>query len=263
MERDYEGFEVESNSQKQVEDVTPEPAVAVEEEVTEPTTTDEPKEEVNEAPKPQSKSRAQKRIEALIQEKHELTRQLEEAKSKSEPKPKALDPDDFEDYDDYLSAVAENKPKEVTKEAPKHDEMAVVIEQIQEKFEDSREKYPDFDEKVANPSLPLTNDLLKAINESDDAGEVAYYLANNPAEAKRLSQLSLGKMAIEVGKIELKLSQPEPPQKPTVKKTTTAPEPINPVGGANGLPRSIEQAETYSEYEAMRREQSSKRNGFI
>lgn len=262
MERDYGSFEVESNNQQPVEEVTPEPT-PVEEEVIEPTPTDEPKEEVNEAPKPQSKSRAQKRIEALIQEKHDLTRQLEEALSKPEPKVKELDPDDFDDYDDYLSAVAESKPKEVTKEAPKVDDMAVVIEQIQEKFEDSREKYADFDEKVTNPTLPLTNDLLKAINESDEAGEVAYYLASNPAEAKRLSQLSLGKMAIEVGKIELKLSQPEPQPKPIVKKTTATPEPINPVGGANSTPRSIEQVETYSEFEAMRRESAKSRNGFI
>lgn len=262
MERDYGSFEVESNNPQPVEEVTPEPAT-VEAGVIEPTPTDEPKEEVNEAPKPQSKSRAQKRIEALIQEKHDLTRQLEEARSKSEPKTKALDPDDFDEYDDYLSAVEEKKPKQETKEAPKTDDMAVVIEQIQEKFEDSREKYADFDEKVTNPSLPLTNDLLKAINESDEAGEVAYYLASNPAEAKRLSQLSLGKMTVEVGKIELKLSQPEPQTKPIVKKTTVTPEPINPVGGANGLPRSIADAQTQSEYEAMRKESSRRSNGFI
>lgn len=262
MERD--DFIVESNKPQTVKEVTPEPEAVAEEEVVAPEPSSEAqKEEVNEAPKPQSKSRAQKRIEALIQEKHDLTRKLEEAERKASVKPKELDPDDFADYDDYLEAVAENKPKEVTKEASKADDMAVIIDQIQEKFEDSREKYPDFDEKVTNPSLPLTNDLLKVINESDEAGEVAYYLANNPAEAKRLSQLSLGKMAIEVGKIELKLSTPEPQAKQPVKKATTAPEPITPVGGANSAPRSLAEAQTQQEYEAMRKAQSTKSNGFI
>ena len=257
MEREYEGFAVESNKTQQVEDVTPAPAT-IEEEVIEPTPTDKPKEEVNEAPKPQSKSRAQKRIEALIQEKHDLARQLEEAKSnKSEPKTKELDPDDFDDYDDYLSAVEVNKPKE----APKQDDSAVVIEQIQEKFEDSREKYEDFDEKVTGMPV-LTIEMLSVLNESDDAGEDAYYLANNPKEAKVLSQLSLGRMAIEVGKIEVKLSSPKEVV-PITKRVTSAPDPVTPVGGANMPPRSLTEATSQKEYEAMRTSQSKKSNGFI
>ena len=261
MDRDYESFDVESNKTQPAEEITPEHAT-VETEIIEPTTNDKPTDEVNEAPKPQSKSRAQKRIEALIQEKHDLTRQLEEAKSnKPEPKTKELDPDDFDDYDDYLSAVEVNKPKEETKEAPKQDDSAVVIEQIQEKFEDSREKYEDFDEKVTGMPI-LTIEMLSVLNESDDAGEVAYYLANNPKEAKALSQLSLGKMAIEVGKIEVKLSSPKEVA-PITKKVTSAPDPVTPVGGANMPPRSLTEATSQKEYEAMRTSQSKKSNGFI
>ena len=261
MENTTENFIIESNKPQMVEEAIPEPAT-VEAEVIEPTTTDEPSAEVNEAPKTQGKSRAHKRIEALIQEKHDLQRKYAELESKStEVKNKELNPDSFEDYDEYLQAVEDQKS--IKTNPILSNDMGVVIEQINEKFEDSREKYSDFDEKVTNPSLPLTNDLLKAINESDEAGEVAYYLASNPAEAKRLSQLSLGKMAIEVGKIELKLSQPEPQAKPIAKKTTVTPEPINPVGGANGLPRSIAEAQTQQEYEAMRKESSRRSNGFI
>lgn len=261
MERDYGSFDVESNKTPQVEEVAPEPT-EVEEDVIEPTTTDEPKEEVNEAPTPKGKSRAQKRIEALIQEKHELARQLEEAKAnQKESKTKELDPDDFEDYDDYLSAVEEKKPKEVTKEASKPDDSVAVVEQFKGITEDMIDKYEDYEEKLS--AMPvLTVDMIRALNESDEVGEVAYYLANNPKEAKALSQLSLGKMAIEIGKIEAKLSQPKAVA-PITKKVTSAPEPVTPVGGSNMPPRSLSEATTQSEYEAMRQSQTRKSNGFI
>lgn len=260
-ERDYGSFDVESNKTQPVEEVAPEPTIA-EAEVIEPTPTDEPKEEVNEAPKLQGKSRAQKRIEALIQEKHDLARQLEEAKAtKPEAKTKQLDPDDFEDYDDYLSAVEEKKPKEVTKEASNIDDSVAVVEQFKGITEDMIDKYDDYEDKLS--SMPvLTIDMIRALNESDEVGEVAYYLANNPKEARALSQLSLGKMAIEIGKIELKLSQPKAVV-PITKKVTSAPEPVTPVGGSNMPPRSLSEATSQSEYEAMRQSQKQKSNGFI
>lgn len=261
MERDYDSFSVESNKPTVVEEVAPEV-----EEITEETTPElsqeEPKLEVNEAPKPQGKSRAQKRIEALVQEKHELTRQLEEAKqSKKDTKTKALDPDDFEDYDDYLSAVEEEKPKEVTKEASVNDDSASVIEQFKAMTEDMVDKYADYEDKLSEMPV-LTIDMIRALNESDDLGEVAYYLANNPKEARAMGKLSLAKIAIEIGKIEVKLSQPKVVA-PITKKVTSAPDPVTPVGGSNMPPRSLSEASTQSEYEAMRRNQSRKSNGFI
>jgi hypothetical protein len=258
MEKDTSGFTIESN--KPIIEEVIAPVVEAEAEAT--TSSEAEVEAVNEAPKPPSKSRAQKRIEALIQEKHDLSRRLQDAEAKaSAPKAKELDPDSFEDYDDYLAAVAEEKPSKVKTTQHAIDDMAVVMEQIEEKFEDSRELHDDFDEKVTNPSLAFTNDLLKMINESDEAGEVAYYLANNPKETKRIAQLSQGKMAIEIGKIELKLNQPKEVEKPLPKKITRSQDPINPVGGANGAPRSIYEATTQREYEAMRRA-TSKSNGW-
>jgi hypothetical protein len=237
-----DNFIVESNK-TQLEEIVG--AEVKEETTTEPSSNEpevktEPEAQANAEVKPHGKSRAQKRIETLVPSKSELN------------------PDDFEDYDDYLEAVEKIKSKEVTKEAKTDD--SLVIEQVKEKFEDTREKYDDFDDKVEGMPI-LTVDMLRVLNESDEAGEVAYYLANNPKEAKRLSQLSLGKMAIEVGKIELKLSMPEAP-KPITKKVTTAQEPITPVGGANLPARSLSEATSQAEYEAMRSAQQKPRNGW-
>lgn len=215
---------------------------------------EKPKQEVKEY-----KNRTQKRIESLIREKHELAREVESLKAIQEPatKDKELNPDDFEDYDDYLVAIAEpeKKPAKQDKKPP-YDEMAIVIEQVQEKFEDVREKYPDFNEKVTNPDLAITPDMLKVINESDDAGEVAYYLANNPDEAKRLASLSTSRVAIEIGKIEYKLSRPEKVEiKPQLKqKTTNAPAPITPVGGTDEYVKSASEM-SFSEFEKHRNDQ--------
>lgn len=105
--------------------------------------------------------------------------------------------------------------------------------------------------------------MLRVINESDDAGEVAYYLANNPKETKLLAKMSPARMAIEIGKIEIKLSQPKAEPKAPVKKVTQAQDPISPVGGSNSMPKTIYQAETQQEFEAMRRDTTKSRGGFV
>lgn len=255
---DKDSFIVESNK-SQLAEVTPQPQVGpvAEASIDEPSAIVEPTTEVKEEAKPQGKSRAQRRIETLVQEKHDLARQLEEAKA-TKPAVKELSPDDYEDYDDYLKAV-KTTPKEVTKEA-KADDSKLVIEQANERFEDTREKYDDFDDKVEGMPI-LTVDMLRVLNESDEAGEVTYYLANNPKEAKALSQLSLGRMAIEIGKIEVKLSMPKV-EKPIIKKVTTAQDPITPVGGSNMPPRTVADAQTQAEYEAIRSAQTKSRNGW-
>jgi len=207
--------------------------------------------------KPREKSRAQKRIEALIKEKHELTRALEEAKAtKTKPEEyKVLDPDDFEDYDDYLKAVAEDKPKEEVKE-PASD-MPMVLEQIQDKIEEASEKYPELDTQMRAMPI-LTEDMLRAINESDEAGEVANYLANNPEAAKKLSQMSITKMAVEIGRIETKVLNPvkEEVKQPPKRKQTQAPEPITPIGGSGEYVKSIDEM-SFSEFEKTMNAQAS------
>lgn len=259
-----DNFIVESNKTQLEEAVSPE----VKEETTadpssnEPEVKTEPEAQANEEVKQKGKSRAQKRIETLVQEKHDLVRQLEEAKaSKVTPSKAELNPDDFEDYDDYLEAVEKTKSKEVTKETKTIDDGQLVVDQAKENFEDAREKYEDFDDKV-NAMPILTVDMLRVLNDSDDAGELVYYLANNPKEARALSQLPLGKMAIEIGKLEIKMTLPKT-EKPIVKKVTTAPDPVEPVGGSNMPARRPEDATSQAEYEAMRLNQTSSRNGWI
>lgn len=246
------------------------------EEVTE--NNDSEQEQVDDTPqeeeaKPKPKNRAEKRIKAVIAEKHELARKLKEAEerleaieSKGKEATAELDPDDFEDWDSYLDALvnAEDKEEEVivnTKEpeAKKaNDDLPQILEELEIKFEDSRDKYDDFDEVVTDTSVPLTQDMLRVIKESEEAGEIAYYLAKNKSLAARIAKITDPiKQALEIGKIEHQLLNPKKEEpKVVTQKTTKAPDPISPVGGSDEYQKTPEDM-SFSEFEAYMNKQDS------
>lgn len=234
----------------------------------EPAPKEEPKEEPQptEEEQPRQKSRAQKRIEALANEKRELLRENAELKEKLGGASKTpvvdLDPDDFDDYDDYLEAVEKQSSTKQTN--PEEDPVAEIVDplanfrdEMEAKFDYARDAHPDFDDKIkAMPTL--TVNMLEAITESDEAGEVAYYLADNPDVAEKMSVMSPTKMAIEIGKIELKLQTPvkedaKPAPKP---KQTQTPAPITPVNGGGEFDKSLSDM-SFAEFEKTRNTEAS------
>ncbi len=85
-------------------------------------------------------------------------------------------------------------------------------------------KYADYEEIVFSlPPDVLDNNLAAALFETEAPEEIAYHLGKNPKAAARISKLSPVKKAIELGKIEERLSQK--------KKTTGAFPPIKPLKG--------------------------------
>ncbi len=68
-----------------------------------------------------------------------------------------------------------------------------------------RAKYQDFDETVNSPVF--TPELSVEILASEYAPEIGYYLAKNPAEAQRISSLSLNAIAREIGRLESKFTE--------------------------------------------------------
>lgn len=82
-----------------------------------------------------------------------------------------------------------------------------------------RLNYADFDAKViegANSgSWDCSQDLALQIIDSEKGDDIAYYLASNPAEARRLSALPFRSLAREIGKLELTLED-APVVKPKV-----------------------------------------------
>ena len=100
--------------------------------------------------------------------------------------------------------------------------------------------------------------MLRVIKESDEAGEIAYYLAKNKSLAARIAKITDPiKQALEIGKIEHQLLNPKKEEpKVVTQKTTKAPDPISPVGGSDEYQKTPEDM-SFSEFEAYMNKQDS------
>lgn len=100
--------------------------------------------------------------------------------------------------------------------------------QLQQRVAEAQTKYPDFMAKVFDPQLPSLQSLnraaYEAVLDSDSMADVAYYLADNPAEVYKFSSMSPIQAVKEIARIEAKLSKP-------AKKLTQAPPPPSQVTG--------------------------------
>lgn len=176
---------------------------------------------------------ARERTEADLRDaKARLERIKKASQGAQEPKR-----DDFDDPDEYIAARAAWR----SSEAFAQQQQAMAQAEIDEitaasaeaakdawraQAEDARSKYPDFDQKVGNPNLPISEAMAAAITHSEIGGELAYHLASNPAEAFRISQLPPAVAGLEMGKIEVALTRPAP------KTETKAPPPIETLEGS-------------------------------
>ena len=127
----------------------------------------------------------------------------------------------------------------------------------------ARAKYDDYDSVISDakvPDTPARGDIHAFLIDSEIGPEVAYFLATNPDELKRIAALSPLRAVAELGKMEGSLvATPETP-KP---KTTSAPRPPTTVGAKTGAPsRTIHDPallEDFGEWERVRNAQLSRR----
>ena len=151
----------------------------------------------------------------------EQAQRLAEQSVKAAPPPA---PDDFADAASYAEALAERKAQELLAQREAAKQQAQLLEAYQDREEEARGKYDDFEQVAYNPQLRVTDVMAETIKASDMGPDLAYWLGTNPKEADRISRLSPLLQAREIGKIEAKLAA-SPPTKPT----TSAPAPISPV----------------------------------
>lgn len=147
--------------------------------------------------------------------------------------------DQFKTYEEYVAAVADHRAeqkvqallKQQEEQRQKQDAERQRAEQrstFQAKAEEFATTTPDFDEVAFNPSLPVTDVMADALNLSDKGPEILYHLGKHPEEAARISRLSPVQAALEIGRLEAKLSLPQP------RTVTKAPPPIAPLSGGQG-----------------------------
>lgn len=195
------------------------------------------------------KSATQKRIDRLTWEKGERDREIaywrslamQRQEAPQEQKPEANTPPTLEQYGHdeakYQLAVTEYAKSVARAEAQE----AIRLERERERAEGraktfkTREaefsaKTEDYQEKVYDPTLPITREMVELIAESEFGPQLAYHLANNRQVAAQIAALPPLIAARELGRIEAKLSAPPPPP-PVVSKAPAPPpkiEAVNP-----------------------------------
>ena len=225
---------------------------------------------VDQAPEqtPEEKKFTQAELDAMIskrlareQRKWEREQKLRATQPSATP-PAALPPQEqFESAEAYAEALAERKATELLAKREAERQQVEILESYHEREEEARTKYEDFEQDAYNPRLPITQVMAETIQASEVGPEVAYYLGSNPKEADRIARLSPFLQAKEIGKIEAKLAD-----NPPVKKSSSAPAPIQPItprgGNARTLdttdPRSIKEMSTSEWIEAERQRQIRK-----
>ncbi len=182
----------------------------------------------------------QSRIDELTRARHEAEREAAYWRNRANPEqPKAEPakptPEKFENYGDYVEALADWKAEEKVSAALKarDAEAAKTAEQkavetrtqtFQERQQAARTAMPDYDAVVGAADVPITSHVAEALLDSEKGPELVYHLSKNPAEAERLNKLSPLAAARELGRIEATLSAPQKP-------VTKAPAPMKPSGG--------------------------------
>ena len=97
----------------------------------------------------------------------------------------------------------------------------------------------DYYDVAHNPSLPVSDTMADAITLMDDGPQVLYHLGKNPQEAARISQLPSNLQALELGRLEARLSMPQP------KTASSSPPPIKPLSaGGESVTKSPDEMTT-------------------
>ena len=178
--------------------------------------------------KPAAKTFTQEELDAIVSKRlarEQRKWERDRVQQPAQPPKDIPSVDQFESPEAYADALAEKKARELVAQRDAQQQQTQMLEAYHEREEAAREKYADFEQVAYNPKLPITDVMAQTIQASDVGPEVAYYLGANPQDAARISKLSPFLQAKEIGKIEARLAS-DPP----VKKSSSAPAPITPVG---------------------------------
>lgn len=211
------------------------------------------------------KSSAQERINELTRKTSEAEREaaywksLASAKPAPEPPapPKAPDIKDFANYNDYVDAVSTFKAEAIVKErlaerdqqasAKSAAEKAVATYQSREAT--VKASIPDYDAVMSASNALISDEVGRALFDSEQGPAIAYHLAKNPQLLEAMNKMNEKQVNREIGRLEARLElaaapatspAPDPASPPAapaapVARTTNAPPPAKTVAnsGAN------------------------------
>lgn len=175
-----------------------------------------------------TKTFTQDELDAIVKKRLEREQRKWDRQRAQQPvveQQKPLPPaEQFETTEAYAEALAVQKAEQLLAQREAQKQHAELLEAYHDREEQARDKYDDFEQVAYNPKLPITTVMADTIRASDIGPDVAYYLGTNVKETERIARLPAILQAKELGKIEAKLAD-----NPPVKRSTSAPAPINPV----------------------------------
>jgi hypothetical protein len=205
----------------------------------------------------------QRRVDTLGQEPAKPA-EPEKPKPSEKPRPKE---EDFETYDLFIDALTDWKvdakieaQSKVAQEKEQDGRTAEAEKEFKSKLDEAKERYTDFEEVAMNENNPITHAMVEILHETENPGDIAYYLGQNPKECRTIGNMTpfqaakaIGKIEAEI-KVELEKNPPAtPPQKKeSEKKVTSAPTPINTIKSREVVTKDPSKM-TQPEYEAWRR----------
>lgn len=177
--------------------------------------------------------------------------------------------DNFETHSEYVEALADWKMEQKLKERDQkleQEKLAKSQSELVNSYNEKKKSFmantPDFQEVIDDVGdVPISATLQDILLSSDNGPQLAYELAKNPEDFKRIANLPPSACAREIGRFEARLTVPSQKQV-EAKKITNAPRPLQPVGtgGKGTSPRSIfDSSISQREYEALRRAEIKKR----
>lgn len=212
----------------------------------------EPTEGEAQAEQPEAKARksAQDRIDELTRDKHAerrraeaLERELEQLRPKAAPaqQPQAdAEPDPsaytFGETDPaYVRDLARYEVRQEFEAQAQKQAARQQAQTIEQQFASRQQEFaktkPDYQSVVMEKQWACTPDMTAAILAADDGPAVAYHLANNPDEARRIAGLTPHAQILELGRIAARIA---PAQQQQARTVSNAPAPAPTVRGLNG-----------------------------
>lgn len=194
----------------------------------------------DEAAAPRRKPGVHNRIDELTRQKHDALREAEYWKAKAQG---TVDIDSLE-YDDQIVAKVQLANRQEQADTASERAQSLAIETFRERETEAIGKYPDYADFVYK-GWTATPVMQEVIIDSEMGPYMAYHLGKNPAEAARIATLPAHRQAVELGKLEAKITAARTlPKQP--------PDPVQPVRGIKSGGVKDPNEMSFTEYRAWR-----------
>ena len=215
---------------------------------------------------------AEMRLQAMLQQQHGAQPQPGQPQPAPQPQQGQAFPS-FESwvsanpsgtYDDWVSQRAEHnvlaklqqhqmQAQQRARQEQDRKQIEALASEFDRRADPLRDRYEDFDDTIRSDPY-TTHSMAIAIMDDERGPEIAYFLAKSPDESRRIASLNPVAQAKEIGRLSARFAA-------QTKRETAAPPPPPAVKVGATPSRDPDQARSYQEFVALRREQERQRMG--